>query len=638
MTDIFLKIVNMSISAAWTVLAVLILRLLIRKAPKWINVLLWGIVALRLLMFASPKSIFSLIPSAETVSIPQTGGTSVTVNTGIPAVDSVLDPLVSSSLAAPPEYSIDPIQILIPILAAVWIAGVVGMLLYTTVSYLRLRRAVSAAVPKEDGVYECESIPSPFILGIIRPKIFLPVGLGEKDAKHVIAHETAHIKRKDHLWKPLGFLFLTVHWFNPLMWAAYILLCKDIELACDEKAISDFTTDARADYSEALISCSVSRRSVAACPVAFGEVGIKKRVKSVLNYKRPAFWIIAAALAAVAVLALCFLTDPVDRVENIKDQKQSSELEGLSLEIVSADTETVDPYLTLRYENKTGRDLVILAEYSVFMENNGAWEDCDLSADIANKNDIADEILSDPENYRFDAKESDGAFEIRINSDAAPSKPLKIQNGKTAEIEIGLTGMAMTQPGKYRLEISFWEGSKSTQSYKCCIEFKLTKGIAPVIPKTFSVSKVVYSCPMLSFKETPDTAPAFRLVNGNTLQVLDHDNSITDSGKIERIGLSRENFDSLFVFSDSDEDAWSSTTLAKLKKNNRRAWNIQSSDTAYILLLQKDGTFYLAECYSSQTDPNTTSIKSVFELKEAASVSKTGGADFPLRVQSRQDG
>lgn len=629
MSDIFLKIVNMSISAAWTVFAVLIVRLLIKKAPKWINVLLWGIVALRLLMFASPKSIFSLIPSAETVSIPQTGGVSVTVSTGIPVVDTVLDPLVSSSLAAPPEYSADPIQILIPILAAVWIAGIAGMLLYTAISYLRLRRAVSTAVPKEDGIYECESIPSPFILGIIKPKIYLPVGLGEKDTRHVIAHEIAHIKRKDHLWKPLGFLFLAIHWFNPLMWAAYILLCKDIELACDEKAVSDLTTDARADYSEALISCSVSRRSVAACPVAFGEVGIKKRVKSVLSYKRPALWIIVAALAAVAVLALCFLTDPVAKVGNIKDQKPSSELEGLSLEIVSANTETVDPYLTVRCENKTGSDLICSSDHSLFMENDGAWVDCCTNGNTANENDNEGEILSDPENYDFDVGESDGAFEIRINGNDAPSEPVILQNGETAEIEIDLTGMTMTKPGKYRLETSFSVGTHSAQSYKGHIEFKLTKAIAPVTPKTFSVSKVVYSSPVLSFQETPNTAPTFRLVNGNTLQVLDHDNSIIGSGKIERIGLSPENFDSRFRFSE-DEDAWNSTTLAKLKKSNRRAWNIQSSDASYMLLLQRDGTFYLAECYSSQADPNMTFIKWIYELNEAAPTSQSSTSAWEI--------
>ena len=158
---------------------------------------------------------------------------------------------------------------------------------------------------------------SPFVLGLIKPKIYLPFNMNEKDMEHVVAHEMAHIRRKDHLWKPLGFILLTLHWFNPLMWLGYVLLCRDIELACDEKVIKELDHDARADYSQALLTCSVNRRMIAACPLAFGEVGVKDRVKSVLNYKKPAFWIIIAAIVACVAVAVCFLTNPPAKEVNL---------------------------------------------------------------------------------------------------------------------------------------------------------------------------------------------------------------------------------------------------------------------------------------------------------------------------------
>ena len=182
--------------------------------------------------------------------------------------------------------------------------------LYTAISYWRLRRKVDTAVRYEDNIFQSENVGSPFVLGIIKPKIYLPFKMDEQDMEHVVAHEQAHIRRKDHWWKPLGFLLLTIHWFNPLMWLAYVLLCRDIELACDEKVIKELGNEQRADYTQALVACSVNRRMIAACPLAFGEVGVKERVKSVMNYKKPAFWIIILAVIACVVVVVCFLTNP----------------------------------------------------------------------------------------------------------------------------------------------------------------------------------------------------------------------------------------------------------------------------------------------------------------------------------------
>lgn len=310
MSELFLEIVNRSIAASWIVIAVLILRFCLKKAPKWVNVLLWGIVAVRLIFPFSIESALSLIPSAETVSPSIMMETAPSVQTGVPALDQVINPVIDHSLAPAPGASANPLQIWIPVLTVIWLLGVAALFLYSAVSYRRLRRRVCEAVILRDNIYQSENVCSPFVLGIIRPKIYLPYHMDKREMDHVIAHEQTHIRRRDHWWKPLGFLLLTVHWFNPLLWLGYILLCRDIELACDEKVIREMGSEQRADYTQALVSCSVSRRSIAACPLAFGEVGIKERVKSVMNYKKPAFWIILASALICAAAAVCFLTNP----------------------------------------------------------------------------------------------------------------------------------------------------------------------------------------------------------------------------------------------------------------------------------------------------------------------------------------
>lgn len=311
MSELFLKIVNMSISASWVVIAVLTLRFCLKKAPKWVNVLLWGIVAVRMVFPFSIESVLSLMPSAETISPSIMMEQSPSVQTGVPALNHVINPVISGSFTPAPGASANPLQIWIPVLAGIWLFGIAALFLYSAVSYWRLRRKVCEAVILRGNIYQSEKVCSPFVLGIIRPKIYLPYHMDSREMDHVIAHEQTHIRRKDHWWKPLGFLLLTTHWFNPLMWLSYILLCRDIELACDEKVIRKMSNEQRADYTQALVACSVDRRLITACPLAFGEIGVKERVKSVMNYKKPAFWIVLASVIVCAVIAVCFLTNPI---------------------------------------------------------------------------------------------------------------------------------------------------------------------------------------------------------------------------------------------------------------------------------------------------------------------------------------
>ena len=310
MEAVFLKLLNMSITASWLVVAVVLLRLVFKKAPKIISLILWALVGIRLVFPFSLESIFSLIPSAQTFPSDIVTSPEPIIDSGIPTFNSNINPIISQTLSPNVGDSVNPMQLISLIASVVWIAGVVAMLTYGLISYVRIKRKVREAVRLEGNIMLCDNIASPFILGIIRPKIYVPSSVDEQDLFYVLAHESAHLKRRDHFWKPLGFLLLSVYWFNPVLWVAYILLCRDIELACDEKVIKELGTEAKKPYSTALVNCSVSRKAITVCPLAFGEVGVKKRVKTVLNYKVPAFWIIVVALIVCVVVAVCFLTNP----------------------------------------------------------------------------------------------------------------------------------------------------------------------------------------------------------------------------------------------------------------------------------------------------------------------------------------
>ena len=311
MAAVFLKLLNLSISASWLVLAVLVLRLVSKRSPKWINVLLWGIVALRLVLPFSIESALSLIPSAETVSPAVVQfDPAPTITSGVSIIDNAVNPSLSEHFAAVPTMSVNPLYVWTEIAGWVWLIGLGAMLLYALVSYLRLRRRVSVSLCVRENIYLCDAISSPFILGVVKPRIYLPSGLDEVQRQNVLSHERAHLTRRDHWWKPLGFALLAVYWFNPVLWLAYTLLCRDIELACDERVIRTMDESAVKTYSTVLLACSMPRKAVITCPLAFGEVGVKERVKNALRYKKPAFWVVAASVAVCVVVAVCFLTNP----------------------------------------------------------------------------------------------------------------------------------------------------------------------------------------------------------------------------------------------------------------------------------------------------------------------------------------
>lgn len=354
MSALFMKVVNLSITGSWLILAVFLVRYLLKKAPKWTVLLLWALVAVRLILPFSFESAFSLVPKNETI-VPSVVNVTRIITAQKPVIDaSVQKPAIDNIVEKPPidnivekpaidavvekppidaavipandvvrpvieqRFTPDPVsaaattpeQSVISYLAVLWVIGIVVMLAYAIISYLRLKKSVEPSIEIRDRILASDDVKSPFILGMLRPRIYVPSSMSGQTLEYVISHEMAHVKRGDHWWKPFGYLLLSVYWFNPLCWLAYLLLCRDIEMACDEKVVRGMDNKSKAAYSEALLSCSMPRRAITACPLAFGEVCVKERVKSVFNYKKPAFWIIIAAIIACIVVAVCFLSTP----------------------------------------------------------------------------------------------------------------------------------------------------------------------------------------------------------------------------------------------------------------------------------------------------------------------------------------
>lgn len=374
MGEVFLKLLNMSITAGWLIVAILCVRLLFRKMPKWINCLLWGVVAIRLIIPFSIESALSLQPSAELIHVNTVeGGNTLPY---VPAVDSNFDivkntfnPMLARTFSYSEEESVSPLQIVTEVSAIVWVAGIMVLLLIAFFSMINLSLKTRESLPCGDNVYICDGIKSPFIMGVIRPRIYLSSSLTEREIKYIVAHERAHLKRKDYLWKPLGYLLLCIYWFNPLCWIAYTMLCKDIELACDEMVISNIDFENKKEYTRVLLSCATQRRAVMSCPLAFGEVGVKERVKTVLNYKRPKFIVTALAVVVCAVIAVCFLTNPKEEYKasitaQAEGKEESSEVqsaEPLHESEVQTSDENMNAYEPIDTDFTSNEDFYVVA-------------------------------------------------------------------------------------------------------------------------------------------------------------------------------------------------------------------------------------------------------------------------------------
>ena len=394
MSGIFLKILNLGLAVSWLILAVILVRFLLKKAPKWVHCLLWGLVAFRLICPFTLESAFSLLPSNEVVPVGIVTAEKPQITSGIPVIDDAVNPIVERTFTPNVGDSVNPMQVVTAVAGAIWAVGAAGMLFYAVVSFLLLRKRVGISVAVTDGVRACDEVESPFILGMIRPVIYVPSGMTGDTLHFVTSHEKAHLRRLDHWWKPLGFLLLSVYWFQPLCWVAYILLCRDIEAACDEKVIKDKDREYVAGYSEALLRCSAQRRGITACPLAFGETGVKARIKGVLNYKKPAFWVIFVAVVLGLVVAICFMASPKNGFsKNVDRVKQIKVFDGTKgRELIITDREKIEKIVAYLNDMELKRDKVSLGymgyHFHVTLEPKwGTWDDFIVNGDGLLRND-----------------------------------------------------------------------------------------------------------------------------------------------------------------------------------------------------------------------------------------------------------
>lgn len=468
MGELFLKLLNMSITASWLILAVLCIRLLFRKIPKWVTCLLWGVVAIRLIFPFSIESQFSLQPSAEPIkSSTIVEGDVVpfvpSIDSNLGIVESTVNPVLAETFAYQESESVAPLQIFTGIAGSVWLCGMLALLIFAAASMIRLRLSVREAVLYKENIYICDAVKSPFILGVIKPRIYLSSALNEEEMDYIIAHEKAHLRRKDNLWKPFGYLLLCIYWFNPLCWIAYIMLCKDIELACDEKVIKDMSFGDKKEYSRVLLSCASQRRLVLVCPLTFGEVGVKERVKSVLNYKRPAFWVTVIAVVVCVIVAICFLTNPSNEYQIRITIPAGSTEEIIYQEDFCYSNEEISPTgnrIIISLGDGMGDTEVVLKPIEVKEEN--AYEPTYITPGMPVKMDVEKGAwfkigvnMQNPTTEDIDVYVSVRNVEVRIASE--DSGNLSELNGADGNQDIKLTDSeenAVLQDLAYYLELS----------------------------------------------------------------------------------------------------------------------------------------------------------------------------------------
>lgn len=595
MDDVFLKLVNLSISASWLILAVLVLRVVLKKAPKWVMPLLWGVVALRLVCLFSIESALSLIPSAETIPSEIVTETREPVLYEQATLDIATNPTLPSAAEVPVGVSRQQAQVDFNIYSVLWLAGMAALLVHALVSAGKLKRKLATAILLRDNIYESEFVDSPFVFGVVKPNIYLPMHMDEGTAAYVIAHERAHLARRDHWWKVLGYLVLALHWFNPLVWVAYILFCRDIELACDEKVVKGLDGAARADYSQALLSCAAPGRAVAACPLAFGEGNIKMRVKSALHYKKPAFWVAAAAVLAVVIVAVCFLTNPKSERGSLVWAQKLNAADVASIELYVPAEGEARQYKKLDTEEMAQAVELINSSRGTYIEKPETvyaglpvWFllTMDDGTVHAVGSVVGHYLIIDGDTFDADVENQAEWENYVLKGDSA--SPIDMAD----RLSYALYGMTT---GVYTLGEAVFEDSVWETSYE----------------ETFANTKSTPELWLSSALGTDMTG----ILYGTVTAARGYSYRFSEW---EEIDLTVSNFDWLFR-SASGED-WNGTSAAKLRRENAHAWRgtrtgedvnatvpmaeIRRQDelTAmdqWLLLQQKDGSLYLVMGYRS---------------------------------------
>jgi len=572
----FPKILNMSLTASVAIVFVMLLRLLLKKAPKVISYALWGVVLFRLLCPVSFESGISLFGLFETPTVGATDRTSIVeyipsniVHTEYPEVvlpvPGIGDTITEALPKGEEQLRADPLEGPIFIATYVWWGGILVMAIYGIVTWLQLRRRLVTASPLRENIYLADDIDSPFVMGLVRPKIYLPSEMEQREQSYIILHEQYHIRRLDHIVKALAFVALCIHWFNPLVWVAFILSGKDMEMSCDEAVVLKLGTEIRADYTASLLSLATGKRIIAGMPLAFGEGNTKGRIKNLANWKKPTFWVVLISVISCVVLAICLLTNPTGFKYN-----------GSTTPIISA----------------------TYFDFRAGVEGSTALNPAQISELISRLEEVKNTKKSDKfggltPGYQISAHLEDGSY-IRISG-------YSLSDNEMVDIE--------WNDDRYVVSDSEFQDYLS----RICAGGDTTQALGSfLINQPYGVVQVTYESPHFSFSMVAqeNTPEYFIDENLHLYSVKEHSEypDWTDLGVLTEISLTKDNFDDLF--GSNSGDGWHIRESASaIRKNTKKAWTvIYNQDVLYYILQQKNGELYLAYGYydySEKDDPGS---------------------------------
>ena len=586
MAELFLTVLNMSISAALIAVAVLLVRYCIftYDIPKYLRCLLWVFVAFRLLCPFTVETSISMMPKAETIPAEVILSDTPSLNHISSPADAVSS-IIAGDFGASTHGGNTLGETILTTGAVIWAIGIAIMIICAAVSYIRLTLTVRASVPAtEKGVYICDNVSSPFILGIFSPKIYLPSSLSDENTEYILHHEKAHIKRLDHLWKPMGYLLLSIHWFNPVIWAAYVFFCRDIELACDEKVVSKMDANEKKQYSHILLDFSTKGSSVSACPLAFGEVGIKSRVKSILSYKKTTVFAVIAFAVAILIICINFLTSSPAKPSlpnEISDITSGGDHSKVEIDLVAADLDTAYPYIDIKWKNKTADPITFGESYKISRMENGKWVS-----------------VYDPE------------IVPAIGYSAPPAVPTTHR----------YSAFCIEKSGTYRFEADFFFDKDHKEKYSVWCEFDVTEDIVNSTVQEYEKASVAFSADRVdNSAETGDTVKLSANPFGFFVSEGGAEYDVQET-------VSSDNLKKLLSKCHSPQSMHSASGILS---ENKRIWegiyteNSAEDATIHLVFIfeQNDGTMYLAKGYCIDVTediiyPQNAAIESIFLLSE----------------------
>ncbi|MBQ4338414.1 MAG: M56 family metallopeptidase [Clostridia bacterium] len=570
-SEIFLNLINMSISASWLILIIILIRLIFRRIPKSAVCFLWILAASRLVIPFSFESVLSLIPSEKTISMETVKSNKFVVSSGISAVDTTVNDYMGDIYYEGVTFASNFKQIALSFATVIWLIVMSALIIFTVVSFIKTKRRIFSAVRIKDNFYYCDGISSPFVFGTLKPKIYLPFNICESDIEYVVAHESAHIKRLDYLTRPLWFLILCIHWFNPLAWVAYVCFCRDTELACDEKAIKDYSEGQLKEYSKALLRCSTKDRLLIS-PVAFGEIGLKERIINIKKYKKPAVWVSVLCAVTVIIVAVFFMTNPAGVPLGAIESGGAIETNAHTVTVSNARGSAV-------FTDKNAIDFIL-----------GEADNIKIS-----KTEISDIRVTDTESYENILKVSYNSYDSLLYTEYLFSSDFSY-----------VWRQDSVKPTKrYRVK----RPQEAQKFFNECVGYNCTFSPNAAIYENESLDQIINEHAL--FPVTVSDNWDFNVALSDNYKVRIED--------AEKISLTTDNFDALF----NNELKVYGLSIKKLRRDNYRAWRLTDHDgqMQYLFMEQTDSEMYFAVIPLNGKSDTPATVAYMYSLKNKNSVS-----------------